>query len=128
MHHSSRSHSPKSAGVAGFTLVETMIVVAIVALLAAIAVPGFTRARANAWRSSCLNNLRLIDNAKQQWALESRGDPDDLPTAPDLMPYLRKPSFPSCPGAGNYTIGKVSQIPGCDQPRHALDDASKRTE
>ena len=56
---------------AGFTLVEIMIVVAIIGLLAAIAVPNFQQARTNARRGACINNLRLIDAAKEQYALET---------------------------------------------------------
>ena len=57
----------------GFTLVEIMIVVAIIGLLAAIAIPAFMRARDNARKSACINNLRQIDGAKDQYAVEQGG-------------------------------------------------------
>ena len=62
----------KTNKTAGFTLVEIMIVVAIIGLLAAIAIPNFVKARENAQLNSILNNLRIIEGAKDQWALESK--------------------------------------------------------
>ena len=62
----------KTNKTAGFTLVEIMIVVAIIGLLAAIAIPNFVKARENAQLNSILNNLRIIEGAKDQWALENK--------------------------------------------------------
>jgi prepilin-type N-terminal cleavage/methylation domain-containing protein len=73
----------------GFTLVEIMIVVAIIGLLAAIAIPNFVRARESAQLNSIANNLRVIEGAKDQWSLENRkgtGDPCDMA---DLSDYIR---------------------------------------
>ena len=82
----SKLHSRRS----GFTLVEIMIVVAIIALLAAIAVPSFLRARKRSQASKIINDLRLIDSAMDQYAIETAkksGDPIDVS---DWTNYLKK--------------------------------------
>ena len=73
----------------GFTLVEIMIVVAIIALLAAIAVPSFLRARKRSQATSTLETLRMIDGAKDQYAIENGKGPSVTPTQPELAPYVK---------------------------------------
>ena len=108
----------KTARKAGFTLVEIMIVVAIIGLLAAIAIPNFIKARATSQQNACINNLRQIDAAKQQWALEKTKSASDIPGKEDLLPYLRK--WPVCPAGGSYIIGAVGEKPTCSISGHKL--------
>jgi prepilin-type N-terminal cleavage/methylation domain-containing protein len=84
----SKLHSRRS----GFTLVEIMIVVAIIALLAAIAVPSFLRARKRSQATATLETLRMIDGAKDQYALENAKSSTITPGPADLAPYVKSGS------------------------------------
>ena len=99
----------------GFTLVEIMIVVAIIGLLAAIAIPNFVRARNSAQKNACINNLRQLDGGKQQWALENKKSDTDTPGTADVAAYIKNNQFPTCPSGGSYTIAAVNTDPTCSR-------------
>ena len=92
-----------------------MIVVAIIGLLAAIAIPNFIRARATSQCNACINNLRQIDAAINEWALENgkkTGDP--VATAQTVSAYIKLnvvSSVPGCPAGGSYTTSSVGATP-----------------
>ena len=103
-----------SARQSGFTLVEIMIVVAIIGLLAAIAIPNFVKARETSQKNACLANLKQIEGAKSNWCMEQKKSLTDTPIDSDLFgtdKYVRVK--PTCPGGGDYTVAQVDQEPTC---------------
>ena len=106
----------KASRSAAFTLVEIMIVVAIIGLLAVMAIANFMNARSTSQANACINNMHQIDGAVTEWALEKgkkTGDPAPSLMA-DLTPYLRlnsSGSIPGCPAGGTYSVGVIGALP-----------------
>ena len=101
---------------AGFTLVEIMIVVLIIGVLLAIAVPNFIKARESSRAKSCVANLKQIDSAKEQYAMDNKKVAGDSAAFSDLVgsdKYIK--STPECPSGGTYTIGGIGTAPTCSK-------------
>jgi hypothetical protein len=101
-----------------------------IGLLVAVAIPNFIRPRGTFATPACINNLRYIEAAKQEWALKNGKTNGSIVTENDIMPYLKgwsqpKTNFPECPSGGKYTIGKIGENPTCSlganvYPPHVL--------
>jgi len=119
----------KTARKNGFTLVEIMIVVAIIGLLASIAIPNFVKARNTAQTQACITNLRQIEGAVNAWALENKKQDNDTVTLDNLKgsgagtSYIKLDSsgnIPSCPAGGQYVLTTVATPPTCTVATHKL--------
>lgn len=119
------------SGRAGFTVIEIMIAVGIIGLMAEIAVPNYIQAKKNSNRGTCIETLRQIDRAKQQWALEELRAANATPTLDNISPYIgngdaNPPLY--CPTDttksfdNSYDPGDLLTTPECKlQPSHILE-------
>lgn len=98
----------------GFTLVEIMIVVLILGMLITIAIPQWVYARDKSRQRACVNNMRQIEQAKDQYALDARLPEGAAVASTDLGSYIKGP-FPSCPSAGTYTLNGIGTSVVCSQ-------------
>ena len=103
----------------GFTLLEIMIVVMILGVLMSIAVPNFVESRTRSRASACINSLKQIDSAKEQWAMDFKKDSGATVLNTDLAPtYIKE--FPTCPAGGTYTVNVIGTNPTCSYAAHVL--------
>jgi prepilin-type N-terminal cleavage/methylation domain-containing protein len=103
----------------GFTLAEIMVVMAVIGVLAAVAIPNYVRVRNTAQQNACIHNLKTVEDAKAMWALMEGHGSADTPSWGDLVTqYIKR--TPSCPSGGTYTINRVSVKPECTETNHEL--------
>jgi hypothetical protein len=128
---------PESKKISAWGFREIIVLIIVVGFFLAISVPNFIREPVTSPANACINSLRQIDAAKNQWALEHSAKSNDVVTIDDIRPYIEsernnpfikldaKGNLPKCPSGGTYTIGKVGENPTCSlgttvTPAHVL--------
>lgn len=104
----------------GFTLLEMLIVVAIVGILVALAIPNFLKSRVQARKQLCIENLSQIESAKQLWGVEKGKKNGDVPSVSDLIGpnnYIKR--MPECAAGGRYEFNGIGEPATCTEPGHS---------
>lgn len=104
----------------GFTLLEMLIVVAVVGILVALAIPNFLKSRAHARKQVCIENLSQIESAKQIWGVEAGKKDGDTPAEAELIgsnKYIKR--MPECPGGGSYRLNAIGTTATCNIEGHS---------
>jgi hypothetical protein len=96
------------------------VMIAPLGLMAAIAIPSFVKARSVSRSNACINNLRQIDAAKEQWAMAKGKVDGDEVNMLGILDYIKGVRLPVCPQGGTYKINRIGQPPECSIPGHGL--------
>lgn len=107
--------APPRRKLAAFTLLEIMIIAAVIGIMAMIAVPNFLKAHTTAQQKACIKQLHSLSESKHQWAFENQKLPTATPTAAQLQVYFGKNRMPTCPTQGTYTLRPVNREPLCSR-------------
>ena len=97
----------------GFTISEIIIVFAIIAVLVSLLIPSYTSKCGRDPKNYCISNLKQLDGAVQQWAVENRKLPTDTVSLTNILGYLQRSNYPVCPEGGVYTVTIVGVSPTC---------------
>jgi len=119
MNYKSGVRASGTSASSGQQLVASMAI-APVGMMAAIAIPSFVKARETSQKNACINNLRQIDSAKEQWAMAGQKADGDAPDVAAACQYIRGSTAPTCPKGGTYEFNPIGSTPTCSIPGHEM--------